>query len=79
MDALGYVDAFRLARAPEAASPGEPLPDDLRASCWAGTRIDYVWASGAFLGRHAVKAARYVQSDASDHHAVVIDFARSGE
>lgn len=80
MDALGYVDTLRLARAGDlasyAASLASPLPDDARATCWAGTRIDYVWASRTFLERHAVRSAARVESDASDHSAVLVEFER---
>jgi endonuclease/exonuclease/phosphatase family metal-dependent hydrolase len=80
MDAAGYVDAFRLGRAGDLAgyraSLEAPLADAVRASCWAGTRVDYVWASPALLERYEARDARCVDSDASDHRAVCIDFER---
>jgi endonuclease/exonuclease/phosphatase family metal-dependent hydrolase len=81
MDALGYVDLYRLARARDLESYREhlagPLPDGARATCWTGTRVDYVWASPAMAGRWAVTSAEAVETDASDHHAVVVELARS--
>ena len=78
MDALGYVDLLRLMRA---ATPGAyrdalltPLPDGARATCWAKTRIDYAWASPAALALRSLVRADIVETDASDHHAVVVEF-----
>lgn len=82
MDAAGYVDAFRLARSPGRAdyraSLVWPLSGDERSTCWAGTRIDYVWASEALLARYEVRDAACVESGASDHAAVTVDLALLG-
>jgi endonuclease/exonuclease/phosphatase family metal-dependent hydrolase len=78
MDAWGYLDCVRLARAGSvedyARELEAPLPLADVATCWAGTRIDFVWASPAFVARHFPRAWRRVASDASDHSPVVVDF-----
>jgi endonuclease/exonuclease/phosphatase family metal-dependent hydrolase len=43
------------------------------APTWEDRRIDYVFADGLLAG--AVLDARVVQTDKSDHHLVVVDFA----
>jgi endonuclease/exonuclease/phosphatase family metal-dependent hydrolase len=77
MDRWGYKDGFRLARAGDlAAYPAEierPLPDDDLATCWAGTRIDYIWATPVLLDGVRVRACRRVHSDTSDHLPVLIE------
>jgi endonuclease/exonuclease/phosphatase family metal-dependent hydrolase len=79
MDGWGYLDAFRLARAGDrasyAAELARPLPDGELATCWAGTRIDYVWMSPALLDARRVRSATHVENDASDHLPVVVDLA----
>ncbi|MFO0547213.1 MAG: endonuclease/exonuclease/phosphatase family protein [Polyangiaceae bacterium] len=47
------------------------------ATCWAGTRIDYVWLSAALAAR--VRVARYEVRDtgASDHAIVVVELDRA--
>jgi endonuclease/exonuclease/phosphatase family metal-dependent hydrolase len=45
------------------------------ATCWAGTRIDYVWMSPALLDARRVRGATHVENDASDHLPVVVDLA----
>ena len=87
MDRLGYLDGLRLARAGNPASyPAElerPLPEGDLPTCWAGTRIDYVWLTPALLDGILVRGCHRVESDASDHHPVVLELdgrqgARSG-
>ncbi len=79
MDALGYVDLYRLARAPDLAGYYEalsaPLPEGACATCWASTRIDYAWASASLIERHAVMRAELVETDATDHKAIVVELA----
>jgi endonuclease/exonuclease/phosphatase family metal-dependent hydrolase len=79
LDARGYLDAFRLARAGGragyAAALVAPPPEGAPVTCWAGTRVDYVWATEALLARFALRAATHVPTAASDHAAVVIDLA----
>lgn len=79
LDALGYFDAYRLARAGHVGEYREallrPLPVAECSTCWVGTRIDYVWASPAMLDRYAVTAARHVPTECTDHAAVVVEFA----
>lgn len=79
MDALGYVDLVRLARAPSSGAYRDalrtPLPDGARATCWAKTRIDYVWASPDAMAQRSLVRAAIVESDASDHHPVVVELA----
>jgi endonuclease/exonuclease/phosphatase family metal-dependent hydrolase len=80
MDRWGYLDGLRLARAGDVASYpaelGRSLPEAGLATCWAGTRIDYVWLAPALLDRLRVRACRRVQSDASDHLPVILDIDR---
>jgi endonuclease/exonuclease/phosphatase family metal-dependent hydrolase len=77
MDRWGYLDGLRLARAGDLASyPAElarALPEGDLPTCWAGTRIDYFWVTPALLDGSRVRACRRVESDASDHHPVVLD------
>ncbi len=79
LDALRYFDTYRLARTADPELYREallrPLPVTECATCWVGTRIDYVWASPAMLTRYRVTAARHVSTDATDHSAVVVDLA----
>ena len=79
MDTAGYVDLFRRARAVDDAGYAEalarPLPHEARSTCWAGTRIDYVWGSAGLARRFRVRAAEVVETSATDHAAVVVDLA----
>lgn len=73
MDAWGYLDGFRAARGGGLA---EPLPEGEIATCWAGTRIDYVWLSPALAEGCRVRRCWRVESDASDHLPVVLEIER---
>lgn len=79
MDALGYVDLVRLARAPTPDAYRDalltPLPEGARATCWAKTRVDFAWASPGAMALLALTRADIVETDASDHHAVVVELA----
>ena len=79
MDALGYVDLLRLGRAPAPDAYRDalrtPLPDGARATCWAKTRVDYAWASPGAMTLRSLARADIVETDASDHHAVVVELA----
>ena len=83
MDAWGYVDCFRFARAggldAYARELATPLPDDELPTCWAGTRIDFIWASRAALDVFVPARCWRVETEASDHRPVVVDFALRGE
>lgn len=68
MEAAGLVDVFRRHHGDDGVAA---LPDAARASCWVGTRVDYVWASQALLGRWAIGDARHVANEVSDHAVVV--------
>ena len=78
MDAWGYLDCFRFARA--GGLDGytrdlmKPIPDEELATCWAGTRVDFIWASRAMLDRFHPARYRRVDSDASDHFPIAVDF-----
>lgn len=78
MDGWGYLDGLRLARAGDearyAAELEGPLPDDELATCWVGTRIDFLWLSPALVAGVRVTGCRRVPSEASDHLPVVLDF-----
>jgi endonuclease/exonuclease/phosphatase family metal-dependent hydrolase len=63
----GYVDAAR------ARGEVGPLPEALRSSCHAGTRVDHVWLDAALAKRAAVVAVAVPDVDASDHRPVVVD------
>lgn len=81
MDAAGYVDLVRLARAGDLGAYREalraPLAYEDRVTCWFGTRVDYAWASPALLARYAVARATHVRTDATDHAAVLVELAES--
>jgi endonuclease/exonuclease/phosphatase family metal-dependent hydrolase len=70
LDAAGYVDAVRLAHA---VDPQRPLPSSSRSTCWAGTRVDYVWLDRALAARVRGATAEVVQTDVSDHLPVVVE------
>jgi endonuclease/exonuclease/phosphatase family metal-dependent hydrolase len=77
MDTWGYLDGSRLARAGDlpsyAAELATPLPEGDLPTCWAGTRIDYIWVSPAFLEANRVRSCSCVQDDASDHLPLVLE------
>lgn len=71
----GFVDLWRAASATKArlAATAEQAESEL-ATCWAGTRIDYLWAA-ADLAQHArLLDCRHVATTTSDHSLVVADF-----
>lgn len=70
MDAAGFVDVFRAFHGGEGGVAA--LSAEARASCWVGTRVDYVWASQALLGRWSIGGARHVANEVSDHAVVVV-------
>lgn len=70
IDALGWVDLVRIHAAP---SPDAPMPARLAVTSRFDTRIDYVMASRALAPRLSVTAVDVIESDASDHRAVVVD------
>jgi exonuclease III len=70
LDAAGYVDAVRLAHGVDSQ---RPLPPSLRSTCWAGTRVDYVWLDRRLAARLRGADADVVQTDVSDHLPVVVD------
>ena len=80
LDRAGYIDCYRFARAGSLAryarQLGSPLPDDQLPTCWAGTRIDFIWASRAALATLSPTRCWRIDSDASDHVPVVAEFAR---
>ena len=47
----------------------EPSNDDI-VTCWAGTRIDYVWLSKEFKGE--IVDYKVIRSNASDHYPVIV-------
>jgi endonuclease/exonuclease/phosphatase family metal-dependent hydrolase len=67
MDAWGYVDALRLSR-----NTSGPLPPELARTCWAGTRIDYIWLSTSLASRAAQVDGAVADVDVSDHKPVVV-------
>jgi endonuclease/exonuclease/phosphatase family metal-dependent hydrolase len=64
MSALGYVDALDLTSRDRSA----PLPPNLARTCWAGTRIDYVYTRGPWTKADVVVA----DVDLSDHRPLVV-------
>jgi endonuclease/exonuclease/phosphatase family metal-dependent hydrolase len=70
LDALGYVDAVRFG----GRFADAPLPAELAATCWTGTRVDYVWLSGTLAARaRRVEVEVRADCDVSDHLPVVVD------
>jgi endonuclease/exonuclease/phosphatase family metal-dependent hydrolase len=78
LSARGFHDLWRLAResGPErlATFEGAGAYGDI-GTCWAGTRIDYVWASPSFGERARLVACERAASTASDHLPVVVEIA----
>ena len=69
----GFVDLWRRARA---AHP--PVACGDLATCWAGTRIDYIWAEGSFDAHAHLVSCEHVRTRVSDHDPVVVELrARS--
>lgn len=61
MEGKGYVDTWKKAG-------GSPSA----ASCWAETRIDYIFASSDFSGIPI--HCNVVNNNASDHNLVMVEF-----
>ena len=68
----GWIDLWRLARARDPGAPG------VAATCWAGTRIDYLWATGTFGDHARLIGCESVPSEVSDHLPVVAEIAPPG-
>jgi len=63
----GYVDCFKLSGLRDISTP----------TCWAGTRIDYIFASPKFIERgFQYKSHKVVNNSASDHKLVVVEFSK---
>jgi len=62
----GYIDCGKIGL--------QKLSDNnfKKATCWAKTRIDFVFASNNFMG--TPKDSFIFNSDISDHHPVLVDF-----
>jgi endonuclease/exonuclease/phosphatase family metal-dependent hydrolase len=67
MDAWGYVDALRLSQ-----NTSGPLPPHLARTCWAGTRIDYIWLSTSLASGATQVDGAVADIDVSDHKPVVV-------
>jgi endonuclease/exonuclease/phosphatase family metal-dependent hydrolase len=77
LDSWGYRDAARLADAAAAGyreSLARPLAASLRRTCWADTRIDYVWLSASLADRVKEVHASVFDTDVSDHQPVVVSW-----
>jgi len=78
MQALGYVDAARFAQAGslaqyDATHDTAAIAPALARTCWAGTRIDYVWMSRALAQRVQQIDARVLHDvDVSDHVPLIV-------
>ena len=59
----GYTDCWK---------EGSGSPDT--ATCWANTRIDYIFGSTEFMKKFKPIATKAVDNDASDHRLIYIDF-----
>lgn len=75
MDAAGFVDVFRRHHGDVGVAA---LPDAARASCWVGTRVDYVWATPALLARWPLGGVRHVANEVSDHAVVLATLDAAG-
>lgn len=75
LQAAGFVDLWRAARSQRDSSAAhvEDAASAL-ATCWAGTRIDYIWASAGFAAHARLRDCRHVATATSDHSPVVADF-----
>jgi len=77
LDGWGYRDAARLSDARAegyAVALARPLAPSLRTTCWAGTRVDYVWLSQPLSDRVTDVEARVIDTDVSDHLPVVVSW-----
>jgi endonuclease/exonuclease/phosphatase family metal-dependent hydrolase len=76
LDAWGWVDAARLADAgSHAAYPAalaRPIAPALARTCWAGTRIDYLWLDASLAARVQRVEAAVADVDVSDHRPLVV-------
>lgn len=71
----GFIDLWRRARG---AQP--PMARGELATCWAGTRIDYIWAGASFDAHAHLVSCEHVPTQVSDHGPVVVELrARSLE
>lgn len=81
LEALGFVDAARASPEPDAddadGADGE-LPARLRTTCWAGTRVDYLWLGPRFARRVRVRRIEVLDVDVSDHRPVVVTLDAHG-
>jgi endonuclease/exonuclease/phosphatase family metal-dependent hydrolase len=77
LDARRYLDAARLADSGAvgyAASLKRPLAASLRSTCWAGTRVDYLWLSEDLAERVKDVQASVTDTDVSDHLPVAVSW-----
>ena len=73
MLARGYIDAAR--RTPHGLQPWQERQTKMWsrfATCWAGTRIDYVWMSPGW--RWPTRSYRVIDEYCSDHFPVLVEF-----
>jgi endonuclease/exonuclease/phosphatase family metal-dependent hydrolase len=81
LDAHGYVDAVRLALCPNLAAYeaglSTPLPERLRSTCWAGTRIDHICLNPRAAAIACASLADIVDTDVSDHFPAYVDLELS--
>jgi exonuclease III len=77
LDERGWIDLWRLARVESlegyARALDAPADHPGLPTCWAGTRIDYLWASPALAGRSRLVRCGTVPSDVSDHLPVIAE------
>lgn len=77
LEQAGWVDLYRLGRDSDKAiaRDGDHCEG---ATCWAGTRIDYLWAAPSFREHARLVGCERVLSDVSDHVPVVAEIACRG-
>jgi endonuclease/exonuclease/phosphatase family metal-dependent hydrolase len=75
----GFVDLGRYARTTQAAPPngfpGPPICIGPLATCWAGTRIDYIWAGPNWANHARLVRCEHAVTSVSDHLPVVAEIA----
>jgi endonuclease/exonuclease/phosphatase family metal-dependent hydrolase len=73
--AHGFVDLWRHAQAAQAAQAdaGRRVAIGPLATCWAGTRIDYLWAGAGWAEQARLQRCEHVVTAVSDHLPVVVE------
>lgn len=79
LSARGFVDLWRYASAarsaPQEALPDQPISVGPLATCWAGTRIDYIWAGPSWTDFARLVRCEHAVTSVSDHLPVVVELA----